>query len=179
MLRSCSATEDPSGALAPDLARLHHRIRVEVARQLDGAIHGGWEVSAACCWSVAQPDGLPLCPDVVVHRYLEPGGRLTAPPTLCVVVGAGPPSRRAADVYARAGVDHHWYLDSRSGVVTVSVRVDDEYRRAETLTPGEVGEWIDFGVGIVRLTRTAPRTGTGRVTGDAPTAGPTIAPEGR
>jgi hypothetical protein len=152
VLRSCSATAYPSGDLAPDLARLHHRIRVEVARQLGAVVCAGWEVSAACSWSLVQPEGLLLCPDVVVHRILDPGGRLPVPPSLCVVVGAGPPDRRSANAYARAGVDHHWYLDSRSGVVEVSVRVDDEYRRAETVTTSDVGEWIDFGVGIVRLT---------------------------
>jgi hypothetical protein len=118
-------------------------------------------VSAACSWSLVEPDGVLLCPDVVVHRLLDARGRLPAPPALCVVVGAGPPDHRSANAYARAGVDHHWYVDSRAGVVEVSVRVDDEYRRAETVTMSDGGEWVDFGVGIVRLTSPAPRVRTG------------------
>lgn len=160
VLRSCSATEDPSGELATDVARLHHQIRVEVARQLGAVVCAGWKVSAACAWSLVEPDGL-LCPDVVVHRTLDRRGRLSAPPDLCVVVGAGPPDHRSANAYARAGVDHHWYLDSRDGVVEVSVRVGDAYRRAETVTTSDVGEWIDFGVGIVRLTTPAHRVRAG------------------
>ena len=87
-----------------------------------------------------------------MHQPLDGSGRLPTPPALCVAVVAGPPNHRSASAFARVGVDHYWHLDSRSGVVEVSVRVDEEYRRAESVTISGEGEWIDFGVGVVKLT---------------------------
>lgn len=156
----CSAAEDPQADVDADITRRHHQIRVDIARQLGVVVSDGWQVSAACIWFPDGTDGLRLYPDLVVHRPLGTGDHLPAPPLLCVEVTHGPAERRSASAYARSGVDHYWHVDSANEVVEVSVRVDDEYRRAETLPFTRMGEWIDFGVGIVRLTLPPSLAGT-------------------
>ena len=158
VLRPCRLDDDPPATLDPGVARLHHRLRVEFTAHLLACVPDGWEVSAGCCWQ-PSPTEATLRPDVVVHRALTHEGRLPGPPVLCVDVAAGPTDPRPARSYARLGVDHHWHLDSRSGTLQVSVRVDDAYRRCETFSatsraPGAGAHgpaWVDFGVGIAHL----------------------------
>lgn len=150
LLSACGAAEYPQ-CDDVNVARRHHQIRVDVERQLSAVVIDGWQVATACAWSPVGADGVRLFPDLVVHRPLGPGGRLTTPPVLCVEVATGPAEHRSANAYARLGVDHYWQLDTAEEVVEVSVRVEEEYRLAETLPFTRVGEWIDFGVGIVRL----------------------------
>ena len=158
VLRPCRPDDDGPGTLDPAVARLHHRLRVEVAARLLASVPGGWEVSAGCCWQPSTTSG-PLHPDVVVHRTLGRGRRLLATPVLCVDIGAGPAGLRPGRTYAQLGVDHHWHVDSTHDTLQVSVRVDDVYRRcesfsAESLAPGHAAHglaWVDYGVGIAHL----------------------------
>lgn len=174
-LRPCRPADDVS-VLDADVARVHHQLRVELAAQLSQVVPDGWDVSAACVW--ASTEGTVLHPDVVVHRDLERGQRLPAPPALCVELAAGPPPGRSAQAYARQGVDHYWYVNSADRSLEVYLRVGDEYRRAESVrveapvdpSPARIPSsdhrtsdrpgcwWVDFGVAIVALdlTRLAP-----------------------
>ena len=159
-LRPCRLGDDGPATLAPDVARLHHRLRVDLVDHLLAAVPDGWEVSVGCCWQ-SGPTQPALRPDVVVHRTLTRDGQLPDPPVLCVDIAAGPADPRPARSYARLGVDHHWHLDSRRGTLQVSVRLDDAYRHCETLSletlalrAGSCGPtWVDFGVGIAHLDR--------------------------
>jgi hypothetical protein len=158
VLRPCRLDDDGPRTLDPAVARLHHRLRVEVAARLLDSVPDGWEVSAGCCWQPSTTSGT-LHPDVVVHRTLGRGRRLLVAPVLCVDIGAGPAGPRTGRTYAQLGVDHHWHVDSTHGTLQVSVRVDDVYRRcesfsAEALAPGQPSHglaWVDFGVGIAQL----------------------------
>ena len=162
-LPACCVTHAEATDVDRQAGRVHAQIDVrlglEVAHQLAKVVPDGWDVSTGCLWVPARSDGLLLHPGVVVHRALEPGGGLSGPPTLCVSITSGCLDPRSARPYARFGVDHYWHLDSRSGALEVLVRVDDEYRHAETITvsstsPGaddEAVEWVDFGIGVLRL----------------------------
>lgn len=168
LLRPCCPADDES-VLDADVARGHHQVRVELVAQLSQVLPDGWDVSAACAWTPASSEGAVLHPDVVVHRDLARGGRLPAPPVLCVELAAGPPGRSAL-AYARYGVDHYWHLNTVDRSLEVCVRVGDEYRRCESVlveaplasstdasspalrpldSPGHW--WVDFGVGVVSL----------------------------
>lgn len=144
-----------------DTAWTDFRLGVDVARQLRFAVPHGWEVSTDCLWSPAPGHPVLLQPSVVVHRPLTRDGGLLAPPVLCVGIDAGRLDLRSARIYARVGVDHYWHLDSRTGVLEVLVRVDDDYRHAETLSVDSAdpnadrgagaAQWLDFGIAVVYL----------------------------
>ena len=163
-LRPCRLDDDGPATLAPDVARLHHRLRVDLVDHLLAAVPDGWEVSAGCCWQPG-PTQAALRPDVVVHRTLTRDWQLPDPPVMCVDIAAGPADPRLARSYARLGVDHHWHLDSQRGTLQVSVRLEDAYRHCETLSTETLTSragfgrpaWVDFGVGIAHLDRLLPQ----------------------
>ena len=144
------------------------RLRADLARQLEQAVPEGWAVSTGCPWAPDRSGGLVLHPHVAVHRPRQADGGLPAPPTLCVDITPGRPDGRAARPYARFGVDHYWHLDSRSGVLEVFVRVEQDYRHAESIAVDGVdvvsglAPWVDFGIGVLELALRAdpsPRPG--------------------
>lgn len=149
-----------AGELDPETARPPLRLGIDVARQLGQAVPEGWRVSTRCLWPPERNGDLLLRPDVAVHRPFQPDGSLPTPPILCVGIAPARLDLRSVWTYARHGVDHYWHLDSRDNVLEILVRVDDDYRHAETLVitnpdldpaAGAV-EWVDFGIGVVRLT---------------------------
>ena len=143
--------DDAPAARMVDVAQRHCDLRAEIARQLREAVPHGWRVSTPGVW---QPGELtePLRPDVMVHRLAAASAAddsSSDPPTLCVTITGGPFQYRSARPYAHLEVDHYWNLDSSNNTLEVLVRVDDEYRRAETIPLSNVAEWVDFGIGIV------------------------------
>ena len=164
LLRPRRLVDDRPATLDPEVARLHHRLRVDLIDHLLAVVPDGWDVSAGCCWQPG-PAQAALRPDVVVHRTLTRDWQLPDPPVLCVDIAAGPADPRSACRYARLGVDHHWHLDSQRCTLQVSVRLDDAYRHCETLsaesfssrTASSGSTWVDFGVGIAHLDELLPQ----------------------